>query len=83
MAITVTVIAQCESMTQKGTKCRNDATVYEPAMRVMATIPHIISNTVPVRAIAMNCHNFNAIPRGFRCYIHSRERIRNYINGGG
>ena len=75
MSITISVIAKCESMTQKGTKCRKDATVYEPAMGVMATIPQIISNTVPVQAIAKDFHDFNAIPRGFRCNFHSRDGL--------
>ena len=75
MSITISVIAQCESMTQKGAKCRKDATVYEPAMGVMATIPQIISNIVTVQAIAKDFHDFNAIPRGFRCTTHSREGL--------
>ena len=77
MSITISVIAKCEGMTQKGTKCRKDATVYEPTMGAMATISQYASNTVPVSGPqnGSNLHDrqYNAIPTGFRCDTHSRE----------
>ena len=79
MSITISVIAKCESMTQKGTKCRKDATVYEPRMGALATITQFASNTVPVSG-PQNGSNlydgqYNAIPTGFRCNSHSREGL--------
>ena len=77
--VTISVFAKCESMTQTGTKCRKDATVYEPRMGALATWKDIHSNSVPVSG-PQNGSNlydgqYNAIPTGFRCNSHSREGL--------
>ena len=72
MAITIEVTAKCEGMTQKGLKCRKDATVYEPTMPRLATIPEIQGHTVPATFVPSFQNSHNVIPTGFRCDHHSR-----------
>ena len=77
--VTISVFAKCESMTQKGTKCRKDATVYEPRMGSLATIPEIQAQTVPVNGPLPGNRLYdarhNCIPTGFMCNTHSREGL--------
>ena len=65
MSITISVTAKCEGMTQKGLKCRKDATVYEPA--------NFPSSIVPAKFYSTYQDQHNIIPTGFRCDTHSRE----------
>jgi hypothetical protein len=75
MNITIEVKAKCEGMTQKGLKCRKDATVYEPLMGALATIPEILSHTVYATFVPSFDKPHNVIPTGFRCDTHSRAGI--------
>ena len=71
MSITIEVTAKCDATTEDGTKCREEAMVYEPFLN---TIPRVLSNVSGHPTFIRPWGNdFNIIPRGFRCNAHSRS----------
>ena len=68
--IQINVTAKCEDFTQKGLKCKKEATVYEPGHSIQAVDEDGIP-TIRILRVA-GASGYDCIPMGFRCNTHSR-----------
>ena len=70
--IQINVTAKCEDFTQKGFKCKKEATVYEPGHSIQVT-DEDGTPTVRILLVGDRYSHYDSITMGFRCNTHSRE----------